>query len=357
MSPVHIDELNPETRARARVIQQIGETEGTTALAISEDNNHSSTYSPAEMRARSIISRMASLCDKLKTIEADIRLLWADFDNLKAGETILGCATKKEFCEKKLHRTPQAIRYMLNPELRESKHCLPPDPQPPTPVPAARIPASVPDAEFVDVPQSIEPEIPVPSAKPTAQPIPQPEPSPERSPEPKPEPTPEPKPERTLEDVLDKLVERIVLQPYGYSAAKFKMYPQQHTVDLMFIALRKETIWQRIVEIGQAKSPVPVGNYALTFYAIRYKASGYFVQQGPNFSSSNEDGQRRPVQSLRMAHRLADPEVAPLQEQLVWTVKELSRQTQNRKLHLKPEDFEVVEVQAAYTVKSVEVTA
>lgn len=130
MSPVHIDEVDPITRQRA--LEQIGETDGgTNALAILEDNNHSSTYSPAEMRARSIISRMASLCDKLKTLEDDIRALWLDFDNLPAGQTILGCATKKEFCEQKLHRTPQAIRYMLNPELRESKHCLPPAPEPP----------------------------------------------------------------------------------------------------------------------------------------------------------------------------------------------------------------------------------
>jgi hypothetical protein len=77
------------------------------------------------MRARSIISRLDSVCAKLKTLEDDIRVLWADFDTLKDGETILGCATKKEFCEKKLHRAPQTVRYMLNPELRTSKQCLP----------------------------------------------------------------------------------------------------------------------------------------------------------------------------------------------------------------------------------------
>jgi hypothetical protein len=95
-----------------------------TAIAVIEDNNHSSTYTDAENLARRIMARMASMTAKLKDLEDDIRQLWIEFDNLKAGETILGCATKKEFCEKKLHRTPQAVRYMLNPELRESKQCL-----------------------------------------------------------------------------------------------------------------------------------------------------------------------------------------------------------------------------------------
>ena len=50
MSPVHIDELNPETRAK--VLQQIEETEGvTTALAVIEPKNHPS-YTEAENLAR-----------------------------------------------------------------------------------------------------------------------------------------------------------------------------------------------------------------------------------------------------------------------------------------------------------------
>jgi hypothetical protein len=92
-----------------------------------EDNRHSSTYTEAENLARNIISRMDSVTAKLKSLEDDIRKLWVEFDKLKAGETILGCATKKEFCERKLNRTPQAVRYMLNPELRTSKQCLLPE--------------------------------------------------------------------------------------------------------------------------------------------------------------------------------------------------------------------------------------
>ena len=92
------------------------------------------SYTPAEMRARSIISRLDSVCAKLKTLEDDIRILWVDFDNLKDGETILGCATKKEFCEKKLQRTPRTIQYLLagqsnsndrpRPELSSPVECL-----------------------------------------------------------------------------------------------------------------------------------------------------------------------------------------------------------------------------------------
>jgi hypothetical protein len=97
----------------------------TVALAELDPVTRQRVYSSAEMRARSILSRMDSIAAKLKTLEADIRILWEDFDNLKAGETILGCATKKEFCEKKLHRTPRAIQYLLagqsNPEDRPHK--------------------------------------------------------------------------------------------------------------------------------------------------------------------------------------------------------------------------------------------
>jgi hypothetical protein len=71
------------------------------------------SYTEAENLARSILARMDSVAAKLKTLEDDVRRLWMEFDKLKPGETILGCATKKEFCETKLHRTPRAVRYML----------------------------------------------------------------------------------------------------------------------------------------------------------------------------------------------------------------------------------------------------
>ena len=351
---VHLDELNPETRAR--VLEQISGTEsGTTALATVEPKTHP-FYSPAEMRARSILSRIESISAKLKTLEADIRLLWIDFDNLKAGETILGCATKKEFCEKRLQRTPRAVRYMLdggNPANQDREEIISPVEPSILPVPAPSISAptpmpvastcpdcgqpfpskgqlkrhgktehNIPSTGIADFLRRAAGEPAMPAAKETHwiskdnhcttgkrgfdyphdiwramraegaigatdfvayieqcgqcgrchrdkdqsghkegdvanarhqtwyrpdELNQQPEPSPQP-----PQPA-ELKPERTLEDVLDKLVERIALQPYGYSAAKFKAYPEQHTTDLAVIELSKQEIWQHIVEIGQAK--------------------------------------------------------------------------------------------------------
>jgi hypothetical protein len=66
-----------------------------------------------EVLAQRIIRAVDSLATKLADLEADIRALWTEFENLPKGETILGCSTKKEFCEKQLHRTPRALRYML----------------------------------------------------------------------------------------------------------------------------------------------------------------------------------------------------------------------------------------------------
>ncbi len=84
-----------------------------TAIEVVYDDMHSATYTSVEGLARSVVSKMDSMVTTLKDLEDDIRRLWVEFDNLKVGETILGCATKKEFCEKKLNRTPRAISYML----------------------------------------------------------------------------------------------------------------------------------------------------------------------------------------------------------------------------------------------------
>ena len=66
-----------------------------------------------EKLAQRVIERVTVIAVKLVELQDDIRELWAEFDRLAPGETIAGCATKKEFCERMLHRTPRAIRYML----------------------------------------------------------------------------------------------------------------------------------------------------------------------------------------------------------------------------------------------------
>jgi hypothetical protein len=64
--------------------------------------------------ARAVVKQIKSLLVELKDLEEDIRQLWVEFDHLPAGEKILDCSTKKQFCEKQLGRTPRAVRYMLD---------------------------------------------------------------------------------------------------------------------------------------------------------------------------------------------------------------------------------------------------
>lgn len=66
-----------------------------------------------EQLARRVISQVRALTPKLKDLEADLRRLWVVFEKLPKGEKILGCRTKAQFCQKKLHRTPRAIQHLL----------------------------------------------------------------------------------------------------------------------------------------------------------------------------------------------------------------------------------------------------
>jgi uncharacterized Zn-finger protein len=51
---------------------------------------------------------------KLAAAKDDIDNLWIEFRFLPKGETIMGCATKTEFCEKVLGRSIRAVQYMLD---------------------------------------------------------------------------------------------------------------------------------------------------------------------------------------------------------------------------------------------------
>jgi hypothetical protein len=66
-----------------------------------------------EALAQRVINGVAVIAPKLNTLADDIRQLWAEFEALRPGETIFGCATKKEFCTQHLGRTPRAVRYLL----------------------------------------------------------------------------------------------------------------------------------------------------------------------------------------------------------------------------------------------------
>lgn len=67
-----------------------------------------------EALAQRIVEQCSFMLVALADLEDDIRSLWDEFERLPKGETILGCTSKKEFCEKKLGRTPRAVRYMLD---------------------------------------------------------------------------------------------------------------------------------------------------------------------------------------------------------------------------------------------------
>jgi hypothetical protein len=74
-----------------------------------------------EALAQRVIDGHQVVCRKLKDMRGDIRMLWAEFENLPVGQTIMGCSTKTEFCEQHLCRTLRAIQQML----KRSEQCSP----------------------------------------------------------------------------------------------------------------------------------------------------------------------------------------------------------------------------------------
>lgn len=53
---------------------------------------------------------MVGVATKLVELKPYVEELWTRFER---GEVILGCSTRKEFCQQVLERTPRAVRYML----------------------------------------------------------------------------------------------------------------------------------------------------------------------------------------------------------------------------------------------------
>ena len=70
----------------------------------------------AEKRASHVLTQLNAFCTKLRELKDEIAQLRNDFKNLKEQETIAGCKTWKEFCERKLHRTDRAVRKLLGAE-------------------------------------------------------------------------------------------------------------------------------------------------------------------------------------------------------------------------------------------------
>jgi hypothetical protein len=61
-----------------------------------------------------LAQRVAAAFAKLADHKDDIEELWAEFEALCDGETIKGCKTKTEFCDKVLGRSIRAIQYLIS---------------------------------------------------------------------------------------------------------------------------------------------------------------------------------------------------------------------------------------------------
>lgn len=92
-----------------------------------------------EALAQRVLAAFTAAFAKLAEHKDDIAALWVEFENLSTGDTIMGCRTKTEFCEKVLGRSIRAVQYLLNG--RTEPKSVPP----------------VPEANNVRVPTSVEP--------------------------------------------------------------------------------------------------------------------------------------------------------------------------------------------------------
>lgn len=115
MSPVHIDELPPE--ARARVLRQIGDSDAT-APTVAEESSLT-LGDPADMTDDQLADVVIECVQKLRRYLPYIRALKVRFD---AGERdarnrlrtpIKNCYSWKEFCDTRLDRCDRAVRKAL----------------------------------------------------------------------------------------------------------------------------------------------------------------------------------------------------------------------------------------------------
>lgn len=67
----------------------------------------------SEVLARHVEEQIVGAYKSLKDLEPFITELWLRFDALKGKETIHGCTTRKEFCDRVLKKSYRAVHYML----------------------------------------------------------------------------------------------------------------------------------------------------------------------------------------------------------------------------------------------------
>jgi DNA N-6-adenine-methyltransferase (Dam) len=86
----------------------------TKALARRSASSPSPLRGLAKMKSEALAKYVQTgMLTAFKTLAPFVEELWKRFDALKPNERIAGCASKKEYCEKILQRTPRATRYML----------------------------------------------------------------------------------------------------------------------------------------------------------------------------------------------------------------------------------------------------
>jgi hypothetical protein len=66
-----------------------------------------------EKLAAQVVETFTGCCTKLKELKKDIEQIRQWFKDLKGSQTLAGCRSFKEFCEKRLNRTEQAVYAML----------------------------------------------------------------------------------------------------------------------------------------------------------------------------------------------------------------------------------------------------
>jgi hypothetical protein len=135
MSPVRLDELNPETREK--VLQQIGETEGvTTALAVQSTQKHSldimssGSHKDREVRGRALADKFVRGLGKIVIkfigeLETEIVEVRQDFVVKPKDELICGVDTFTEYCSAVLGYSIRHIDRILeghNPSLSEEEN-------------------------------------------------------------------------------------------------------------------------------------------------------------------------------------------------------------------------------------------
>lgn len=113
MSPVTLAELDPKSRAKA--LQQIEATEGTTTLATVVNETFTTLGDPAQMTTDALVTVVIDGVQKIRSLLPYIAALKSRFDDGQRDSAnrlvnpINGCHSWRDFCVTHLDRAPQTI--------------------------------------------------------------------------------------------------------------------------------------------------------------------------------------------------------------------------------------------------------